>query len=444
LIIDRRLVMKKIFYGLMLLVCAVLCTNIFAVNSKQTLVAINRVVAVVNDQVITEAQLNDELIMIKKRLEKAGTPLPSNHILKEQVIQQMINQTLQLQLAKRTGVRISHHELNAALLRIAKQNHQTMHELYQSVKQQGWTVDGFRQEIRDEITIQKLQSRELAPHISISQQEVDDYLQSSGKDANKMPKYRLGDILIALPDTPSPSQVTAAKKKANIIVKKLKAGADFKKLAVSVSGDASEALKGGDLGWRKLAELPSVFADKVSHMKTGEIAGPIQAPNGFHVIKLLGKHRGVSTHKQEEVEAQVIFMKHGDSLAANDAIKNRLEGLRKQLEQGNGFEHLAKKYSQDKKTSKEGGYLGWISVNHFGGAIATKLKEMKAGQISQPISVSDGWYLIQVIAKRQTAKTTATKKREIEQLIFRRKLNEATQTFLNQLRTQSYIKVYLD
>lgn len=413
-------------------------------KKEQPAVAINRIVAIVNDKVITQAQLNDELIMIKKRLTQAGTPLPSDHVLKQQVLQQMINQTLQLQLADKTGIRVSNYELNAALQRIAKQNNQTLAGLYQAVKRDGWTVDSFRKEIRDEIIIQKLQNRELAPRVSISEQEVDDYLQASASKSNAMPEYHLGDILIALPDTPSPAQVMQAKKKAEAIMQKLKSGADFKKVAVAVSGDTEEALEGGDLGWRKLAELPTAFAAAVKNMKIGEVAGPIQAPNGFHIIKLLGKHNAALGRTAIEAEVQIIFMKHGIDKKNDQEIKQELLALRERINSGSSFDMLAKKYSDDKKSAKQGGYLGWVSIAKFGPVAAIELEKLTAGSLSQPISTAKGWYLIEVIAKRQAPKTTTTEKREIEQLIFKRKLNEAIQSFLNELRSQSYVKVYLD
>ncbi len=430
-----------IFIWAILLTC--FCCGANAVMHQKTgktsaLIPINRIVAIVNDDVITQAQLDHQVAIIKVQMKSKSAQLPSDKVLRSQMLQRMIDRKLQLQMAARTGISISKAELNAALKRIAKQNGTSLSALYKKVGTQGWTVKEFRQEIQDEITIQKLQGQKVASRISISQQEVQGSLQEAiSNKAQVMEEYHVGDILIPLFATPTPKQVAAAQKKAKSIIKQLQKGADFKKLAAA----ESQLNTGSDLGWRKLAELPQAFVTKISKMKTGGIDGPIQTPNGFHIIKLLGKRGATTSGTYEQSQIQIIMLKR-KTKAEDKILLNKLMQIRTRIGKGADFNTLAKKYSQDSKSAKTGGYIGWVSQGQFGPLFDSVLKHLKTGEISQPISTNKGVYLIKVIAKRRASKTTQAEKSQIEQWIFHRKLIENLQIFINQLRSNAYIKIF--
>ncbi len=269
----------------------------------------NSIAAVVNNNVITQDDLNSQLAMIKKRLEHRSVQLPSDTILKQQVLQQLIDRELQLQQAQRLGIKVTSAQIDTAIKRIAAQNHLSVAQLYKSSEQDGYTKASFRSEVGKEILMQLVQGREVAARISISKQEVDDYLGVLASSHRQLTEYRLGDILISLPESPSPTQVEAAQNKAKAVVEKLKKGGNFEKLALANSS-GQQALQGGNLGWRKLAELPTPFVKDAESMKVGQVAGPIRTPNGFHVIKVLGiRHSGLkgSHAEQEKQVEQMIF-----------------------------------------------------------------------------------------------------------------------------------------
>ena len=300
-----------------------------AVNIKPQVAAhaINGIAAVVNDSLITNEDLNNQVNLIRVKLKKSHTAIPSLSELREQVLQQMIGRELQLQQVKNLKIKVSKKQLDTSINKIAVQNKMTTAQLYASAAKAGFSKAGFEKEISNEILMQMVQSKEVASRISISKQEVDDYLHVLSSDHKQADTYHLGDILVSLPASPSPAQVQAAKAKAAKMIKELKAGADFKKLAFS-SSNGLHALQGGDLGWRKMAELPTPFVSYVEKMKNGQVDGPIRTPNGFHVIKLLGVKssglKGTPEEKRKQVE-QMIFERQ-----FNQALINWVAQLRAQ------------------------------------------------------------------------------------------------------------------
>lgn len=247
---------------------------------------INQVVAVVDNAVITSDEVSRQLALIKYRVKKQGKEkmLPPDKVLRTQILQQLINRSLQTQIAKQSGIKATSAQVTQAIARIAKQNKLSTRSLYQHMKKNGFSIKQFRDEVKGEIIMQTLQGRDVASRINISQAEVNDVLKRMRQQSVE---YDVGDILIAIPAVPTPAQVAKAQAKAKAIIAKIHHGANFSHLAMTDS-QASNALKGGDLGWRKLAELPAVFADRVVSMNPGEVTGPVKAANGFHIIKLYG------------------------------------------------------------------------------------------------------------------------------------------------------------
>jgi peptidyl-prolyl cis-trans isomerase SurA len=279
--------MKKIILTSLLLCCA-FCTTLSLAKSNSE--SLDKIIAVVNDDVITTSELQQSLAIVKLQIAQQNGPAPSENILKKQVLDQLISKKLQLQIAKQAGIGISDTDLDRAIETIAKQNNATTEMLYERLNADGMSTTDYRREIRDQLTLQKLQQQEVVSRISITPDEVTSFMRSQLWQNNGAKEYRIEDILIPLSDAPSSSDIATARKHALLVIDQLNAGKNFREVAQSESG-AKNALDGGDLGWRKLPEIPSAFAEQVSRMQTKEIAGPIQTPNGFHIIRLSGMRK---------------------------------------------------------------------------------------------------------------------------------------------------------
>jgi peptidyl-prolyl cis-trans isomerase SurA len=292
--------------------------GLFLSGSVWAVQPVNGIAAVVGSGVITEAQLDQAVAQAKQRIQASKSPMPSDKIIKTQIIQQLINQQLQLDLIKKAHLTLKPAQLNAVLKRIAAQNKMTVNQLYAKVKSKGFTPKDFRDQIRKQALVQMLQQQQVGSRVSVSQQEISDFMNTIKNSKNADAQYHIMDILIALPDEPTTAQVVAARFKATQLIKQLKAGKNFKQLAASESG-GSEALKGGDLGWNKLAELPTPFVSTVESMKVNQVGGPIQTANGFHVIKLLGTKdsqgpKGTPKQQREQVAQMLYQQKYQEAL----------------------------------------------------------------------------------------------------------------------------------
>jgi peptidyl-prolyl cis-trans isomerase SurA len=306
---------NNFFIKTIVLVFAVVMLTVTA----QAMTPIDGVAAIVNSQVITQNQLDKQVALIKSRLQKHHVALPGDQVLSQQVLQHMITQALQVQQAKRLGIKASSSDVNAAIQRIAQQNHLTVSQLYASVDKDGFSKQEFEAQIKKEILIQKAEAAEVGSKISISAQQVNDVL-SVYKNNKSADEYQLGDIVIALPSSPSPAQVAQARNKAENIIAKLRKGESFQKLAAANSANP-QAFQGGALPWQKLAMLPTPFVPYAKTMKAGQVAGPIRTPNGFHVIKLLAKRgstglQGTVKQQRREVE-EMIFQRELQQASVN-------------------------------------------------------------------------------------------------------------------------------
>lgn len=278
--------MKKFLMISLSVLCGLMLSNGFAAtkSNEQTL---DKIVVIVNDAVITESELNDKIDQTKKQIIASNSSLPPADVLRKQILQQMIDRKIQLQLADQAGIKVTDADVDKAIGRIAKQNNMTLNQLYQQLKQAGLSVPDYRKEIQDEMTIQTLEGHEIGSKINITPQEVKDYMRSKLYQASNNKEYHIEDILIALPEAPTSQQIQDAKKRADALLAKIHGGLRFSDAAIAESS-GSKALQGGDLGWRKLAETPTAFADQIINMQVNDIAGPIQTPNGFHLILLAG------------------------------------------------------------------------------------------------------------------------------------------------------------
>jgi len=296
-------------------------TSLFA-SSKNNEQPLDQIVATVNQIVITQSELNDAITTIKNQLHRSNMAIPPEAALQHQVLDQLINRKLQLDIAEQSGVKINEEELDKGIALIATNNHITVDDLYSKLGSEGVTRAEYRKEIKEEMIIQKVQQQAIGHSITISPQEVDDFMRSAVWQSSNRSEYHLLDILITVPDSPSAQEVSDAKKRADILAQKLRAGLPFEQAAITESGD-TKALQGGDLGWRKLPEIPAAFAEPLAQMKTGDIMGPLQTPNGFHIVKIAGiRSSTTATASRNQVE-HLLFQRKYDESVQNWIMKLR-------------------------------------------------------------------------------------------------------------------------
>ncbi|MCD6055369.1 MAG: parvulin-like peptidyl-prolyl isomerase [Gammaproteobacteria bacterium] len=402
--------------------------------------ALDKILVIVNEDVITESDLNERIKIVKMQLNRTHVKIPDQQSLRKQVLQQMIDQHLQLQAADKLNIMVDNDTLNEAVNNIAKQNKMTVSELSAQLSKDGISYQDFRNAVRDEIIISRVQERVVKPQVIVTPQEVNSFLNAFKQNEGEHSEYRLADIVIGLPEAPSPEEIKKAESQAKVIVEKLQHGTDFEMLASSESSGGS-ALSGGDLGWRSLARLPTIFAEKVQTMKKGDIAGPFQMPNGFHIIKLTDVRGSANNHVVTETKARHILIKT-DAVITDEKAKAQLLSLRNQLEKGASFAALAKQYSVDPGSAAEGGELGWVTDDELVPEFAKAMDALSPGQISQPVKTPFGWHLIEVESRRTQDVTQQYQKSRIETLISQRKYEEAIEIWIRQLRAQAYIKQF--
>ncbi len=409
--------------------------------TPQDAIPIDRVVAVVNDEVITETELDREVKTVTKRLTEQNIPIPAADLLRSQVLNRLITKHLQLQLAKKTGIHVDDETLNQTIERIASQNKMTLPELRDVIQRDGFDFAAFREDIRDEVAISRLKQRQVESNIVVTDQEVDQFIanQLVGDDAND--EFHLAHILIAVPEAAGPDKVETFRDKAEKIRKMLDGGADFSKVAIEYS-DGRQALDGGDLGWRKAKELPTIFARIVPNMKAGEISDIIRSPSGFHIIKLIDRHRG-EPHMITEHQVRHILIGTNDVVDDN-AAKEKLLKLRERISNGADFAELARANSQDKGSAAKGGELGWVKPGEVDPDFEHAIEPLKPGEISQPFKTQFGWHIVQLEATRKVDDTEDYNRSKAREAIRQRKVDEQYQQWLRRLRDEAYVVNRLD
>lgn len=400
---------------------------------------LDRIVAVVNDDVVLASELARETTAIKAQLSKRDVTLPPADVLERQVLERLIMQRLQLQYAERVGIRVDDATLNAALQRIAEQNNLTLSEFRTALQRDGVDYGEFRDELRNQIKLQRLQQRQVETQVSVSPQEIEEFLKSQPEGGGKV-EYNVGHVLVATPEAATPEQLRAAREKAEAVLTQLRQGADIAAVAASES-DARNALDGASLGWRSREQLPTIFASQVPELEVGEATGPIQSPSGFHVIQLLERRDG-SREMVTQTQARHILIQPNAVVSDEDA-KLRLQTLRQRIQGGDSFADLARANSDDTGSAVQGGDLGWASPGKFVPEFERVMDELAPGEISEPFQSRFGWHIIQVVDRRQHDSTTEMRRARATEAIRERKSEEALQTWLRRLRDEAYIDLRL-
>ncbi len=400
---------------------------------------IDRIIAVVNDDVITASELNKELNTIKQQLRAQNTTLPAAETLRAQVLDRVVLKRLQLQLAGVNHVKIDDEALNRTILNIATQNKLSLSEFRNVLDSDGVDFEDYRENIRTELTLSQLRQRQVTNRIVVTDQEVDEFLETQAVQGAVTDEFRLSHILIVVPDAATVEAVDAAQKKAVGVLAELRAGADFAQTALSVSGGA-QALQGGDLGWRKLGQLPTLFSNIVTTMKVGDLSAPIRSPSGFHIIKLVDKRKSDEQHVVTQTRARHILFRTSELVSSDDA-RRKLEQLRQRINAGDDFAEMARSHSEDSATAVNGGSVGWVSPGDLVPAFEEVMDQLKINQISAPFHTQFGWHIVQVLERRDYDNTAELKKTRARDEIRQRKIEEETQTWLRQMRDEAFVEL---
>ncbi len=402
---------------------------------------IDRIIAVVEDDVVLDSELTLEASAIADQIRMGNMAMPPLFVLRKQVLERIIVEKLQRQLAERSGIRISDEMVQNSVADIATRNNLTLPQFRTELANQGMDFGRFQETIRNEIIINQLRAREIGSRIKVTDREVAHYLETQGKVGAEKVKYRLGHILVALPEAASATSIQKARDKAETIIAELKNGDDFKQKAISAS-DGGNALKGGDLGWRAMAEMPTLFVDHVAQMNVGEISDPIRSPSGFHIIKML-EMQGAAKHMVTKFKVRHILVKTNELIDDQEA-KKKLQGLKQRILDGDEFEALARAHSDDKGSALNGGSLGWVGPGVLVPPFEAAMSRLAIDEISEPVQTQFGWHMIQVLEKEEQDNSVEFKKNQVREEIRKRKIEEETELWLRRLRDEAYVDINMD
>jgi peptidyl-prolyl cis-trans isomerase SurA len=404
---------------------------------------LDKVVAIVNDGVITASELNTQVEIFKRQLLARGEQLPSDIDLRKQVLQQLIDVDLQLQLAKRNDMTVDDSELNDTIANIASTNHLSLTQMREEVSKQGLSWQTYKENVRKEILINHIQQKAVGQEISISAEQIDDYLKTAAqRPVTTYQTYHLQNIVVPLPEEPTPEQLKIAETKANDLLKKSKKADDFSRLAIAESS-SEFTLEAGDLGERHLAELPEVFAKEVLYMSVGQVVGPIRTGNGYQLIKLVdvaGGHGGNQRHEVTKTHVRHILLKQDASMTASEA-KRQANNIYQQLKAGKDFALMAKQYSSDTVSAVKGGDLGWVSPGEVVAEFEKAMEALPLHKISSPVKSGFGWHIIEVLGRKKVDDSESFKRQQARQFLHQRKLVEAVQNWQQHMRADAYVNI---
>ncbi len=399
---------------------------------------LDSIAAIVNDDIVLQSDLTNRVVLVQQQLSKSNTKAPTLAALTRQVLDQLIIENLQLQLATKKGVYIADPSLDLAIGRIAKSNKLSLAELEQAIANTGDTMVQFRAKIRQELIINEIQTTSVNRRIRVSEHEIDKYLASNQGQQLADTEYEIGHILISLSEQPNAQELELAQQKLKALNNALDKGAAFSSAAATYS-DALNALKGGNLGWRKGSQLPELFAKPIKAMKVGEVSVPIRNSSGFHVITLINK-RGVSIQTSAQTKANHLLILPNEIRSPSEA-KALINELHQRLVDGGDFYDLARTFSDDENSAPSGGDLGWLNANQLPAILQTPLDLLALEQLSEPIQSKNGWHLLQVVERRTQDVGQANLRFKAKQAINQSKFPNELENWLREIRNQAYIEI---
>ena len=413
---------------------------LISTNTYTKIELIDRVVAVVDSGVIMESQLNSRVEEILIRLKNDKAELPPLNLLEEQVLDRLIIEEIQLQLADRAGIKISDSELNQTLSRVSSQNNLSLEEFRLKLEAEGTSYKSFRDTIKKELIIQRVQRGKVGAKIDISEQELENFINSEEGRTQLAEQYNVQHILLSVKSGLSEIEIEAIENEAVSLLERLENGESFEKLAASYSA-GQKALEGGFLGWRTSAELPSLFAEVVSGLTVGEVAQPVRSGAGFHILKLTDK-RGNTVKFLDQTLARHILIQPSEIRTENQA-EVLINDIYKRLKEGEDFKQLARQFSEDPGSKMDGGELGWSNPGDYDPAFEMTLNATEIGQLSEPVKSSFGWHIIEVMDRRNEDVSQEEQKNRAYQIIFKRKFDQELQSTLIELRAEAYVDIKL-
>ena len=407
----------------------------------EEVVKLDRIVAIVDQTVVTEQELESRITTVTAQLKKQGTELPAESILRKQILERLITDTLQIQYAAQTGLKVDDNQLDKTIERIAEQNQMTLTEFSEALAKDGVSMRKFRSDIRNEITIARLREREVDGRVNVTESEIDNFLTSQAANTENQDEFEISHILIRTPEEGATEDVQKAKAKVDVAVKELNTGKSFAEVSASFS-DAPNALEGGKLGWKSGTQMPALFLDALKTMQVGEVSQPLRSPNGFHVLKLTNKRGGNSPLVIQQTHSRHILIKLSEIMSEKEG-KQKMDNIKERLDNGEKFEVLARQYSED-STASNGGDLGWINPGDTVPQFEKAMNELKDNQISQPVRTQFGWHVIQVIERRSQDMSKEAARLKARQEIRAKKADEAYQDWIRELRDRAYVELRLE
>ncbi len=412
------------------------------VRAQETLsntgVLLDRIVAVVNDGVILQSQMDSKVDLVAGQLRDQNTALPPREVLESQVLEQLITQEVQLQRAGRLGVRVPDAMLNSTLQRVAQRNGISLSDLPRAMASQGIDYRQYREDMRNEMILDSLRQRDVVARISVSEREIERFLDKQESSVGDQIDYELSHILISVDPNATPEEVGEAGERIEELYQRLVAGEDFAELAVEYS-QGQNALDGGDLGWRKGAQLPPVFFDAIDDLQPGEFTDPIRSPSGFHLLKL-NDVRGAEKIIVLQTRVSHILLQPNEVLDET-AVEQKLLQLRGRIEDGEDFTDVARIESEDPGSAPLGGDLGWTGTGTFVPVFEDQLARLEPGQMSMPFRTEFGWHLVLLVDRQERDTTEEVKRQRAIQAIRASKQEQETEIWLRELRDEAYVEV---
>lgn len=402
---------------------------------------LDRVAAIVNDDVVTVGELEEQMGIIAQRLQEQNTPLPAPEVLRKQVLDRLIVQEVQMQRARKVGMKVGDEQLNAALADIAQRNNMKLADLPRALAAQGIDYAGYRENMRKEIVLTSLRQRDVIAKINVTPRELEQFIERKKKLPSETMEYNVSHILIAVAQDATQSQVDEAAKRAQDVYERARGTEDFGRLAIAYSGSQT-ALEGGALGWRKGPELPTFFAEEIVKLKPGGVSAPMRTPSGFHLIKLNQVRSIEGNMMVDQVHARHILLRPNE-LQDDATVKQRLMDIRAKVEKGEDFAAFASSLSADSGSAVNGGDLGWTGPGTFVPEFEGTLDRLKDNEISEPVRTQFGWHLIQLLGRRKFDMTEESARNRAFQQLRESKADEETELWLRRLRDDAFVETLI-
>jgi len=401
----------------------------------------DRILAVVSDDVITQRELVERMNLVAQQMAEQGVRPPDRDTLARQVMERLIVERVQLQEAERVGIRIDEMTLNRAMENIARENRLTLPQLRQALLQDGVDFDAFREQIRNELTVNQLQRRQVDNRVRVSDQEIADLIASESGAIDRGVRYRIAHILVALPQGADAATIAEARARAEELRGRIRDGEDFTTLAIAES-DAPDALEGGDLGWRNAGELPTVFARETALMRSGELSDVLRSPSGFHIMKLVDREGGDQTRVQQTEVRHILISP--DQVRSEEEARRQAQSLYNRIREGASFGDLARANSDDPGSAAQGGRLGWVSPGELVPEFEETMDSLQPGQLGEPVQSQFGWHIIEVLDRREVDASREQIRARAREVLQNRKREEEIELWMRRLRDEAYVEYRVD